>query len=245
MATRVFSKRALLMLFVAISLAPASRAADSPFVGKWKLNPDKSKLADQMTIASAGEKKVTLTFAGAGETETLVADGTDQPGVSGTTASITMVGPGDWKFVRKRNGQVVITALWKLSADGKSLTDTFVSYQPDGSTSRIDLVYQRAAGSESTSGIPGTWETTDEKVDSVYEVELHPYEGNGLSLMVSGSPAAELRLDGKEYPSTGPSAAPGATTLSRRIDARTIELTSKLKGKILRTSSASRRTANS
>ena len=79
---------------------------------KWKLNPDKSKLADQMTIAPAGENKYTLTFAGAGETETLIADGTDQAGISGTTASITVVGPGDWKFVRKHNGQGWFDSSW-------------------------------------------------------------------------------------------------------------------------------------
>src|SRR6266566_1740410 len=120
-----------------VGAAPLSRAADQPFIGKWKLNLSKSKLADQMTIAPAGANRYTLTFAGVGDTETLVADGTDQPGILGRT---------------------LLTANWKLSDDGKALTDTFIGNQPDGSTSRIDLVYKRAEGSASNSGIPGTWE---------------------------------------------------------------------------------------
>jgi hypothetical protein len=225
-------RRTVQLILFACLLATVCRAADSPFIGKWKLNPSKSKLADQMTIAPAGENKYTLTFAGAGETETLVADGTDQPGLFGSTASITIVGPGDWKFVRKQNGKVVITALWKLSADGKGLTDTFISYKPDGSASqRVVTVYKRAEGSESSSGIPGTWESTDEKVDFIYDVEIRPYQADGLSLTTPGN-QANMRLDGKEYPSTGANASAGATSSSRRINDHTIEVTEKLNGKI-------------
>src|ERR1700731_4074639 len=148
-----------------VAAVALSRAADQPFIGKWKLNLSKSKLADQMTIAPAGTNRYTLTFAGVGDTETLVADGTDQPGVSGTTISITIQAPNNWKIVRKQGDRTVVDANWKLSDDGKTLTDTFLGNQPDGSTSRVDLVYKRAEGSASNSGIPGTWETTEEKMD--------------------------------------------------------------------------------
>jgi hypothetical protein len=49
-----------------VGAAPLSRAADQPFIGKWKLNLSKSKLADQMTIAPAGVNRYILTFAGGG-----------------------------------------------------------------------------------------------------------------------------------------------------------------------------------
>src|SRR6266576_825660 len=98
-----------------VGAAATSRAADEPFIGKWKLNLSKSKLADQMTIAPAGANRYTLTFAGSGETETLVADGTDQAGILGSNISITIEAPGTWKIVRKRDGRAVLTANWKLS----------------------------------------------------------------------------------------------------------------------------------
>ena len=216
--------------------APLSRAADQPFIGKWKLNLSKSKLADQMTIAPAGANRYTLTFAGSGETETLVADGTDQAGILGSTISITIEAPGTWKIVRKRDGRTVLTANWKLSDDGKAFTDTFISNQPDGSTARIDLVYKRAEGNASNSGIPGTWETTEEKSDSAVEIEIRPYEGDGLSFISSGGqPAKNVKFDGKEYPPAGASPAAGSATSARRLGDHSIELTKKLKGKIVET----------
>jgi hypothetical protein len=217
-------------------IAATSHAADEPLIGKWKLNLSKSKLADQMTIASAGANRYTLTFAGVGDTETLVADGTDQPGVSDSTVSITIEAPNNWKIVRKQGGRTVLSANWKLSDDGKTLTDTFFGNQPDGSTSRVDLVYKRAETSTSNSGIPGTWETTEEKMNTAYELKIRPYEGDGLAFQVSGGgPETDVKFDGKDYPPATASPAQGNTTSARRLDARSIELTKKLKGKILET----------
>jgi len=233
---RFMRKPTIQLLCFACLIAATSRAADEPFIGKWKLSLSKSKLADQMTIAPVGANRYTLTFAGVGETETLVADGTDQPGVLGSTISLTAEAPGNWKVVRKRGGRTLLTANWKLSDDGKALTDTFISNQPDGSTSRIDLVYKRAEGSASNSGIPGTWETTEEKPDSAVETEIRPYEGDGLSFISSGGqPAKNVKFDGKDYPPAGGSPAAGGATSARRLSDHSIELTKKLKGKIVET----------
>src|SRR5262249_4198007 len=183
-------RRTIQLLCCACLIATTTRDADDPFIGKWKLNLSKSKLADQMTITLAGANRYTLTFAGVGETETLVADGTDHPGIQGSTISITVEAPGNWKIVRKSGGRTAPTAMWKLSEDGKTLTDTFISNQPDGTTSRIDLAYKRAEDSASSSGIPGTWETTEEKPESAYEIEIRSYERDGLSFINPGGAPA-------------------------------------------------------
>jgi len=227
-------RRTIQLLCIVCLIAVTTLAADQTLVGKWKLNLSKSKLADQMTIAPAGANRYTLTFAGIGETETLVADGTDQPGVQGSTISITIEAPGTWKIERKRGGSSVLTATWKLSNDGKTLTDTFIGNLPDGSTSHVDLVYKRAEGSAGNSGIPGTWETTEEKADP-FEIEIRPYEGDGLSFSSGGAPANNVKFDGKEYPPAGASPAGGGTTSGRRLGDHSIELTKKLKGKIIET----------
>src|ERR1043166_8065733 len=122
-------KPTIQLLCFACLIAATSRAADEPFIGKWKLTLSKSKLADQMTIAPAGANRYTLTFAGIGDTETLVADSTQQPGIQGSTISITIEAPGTWKIERKRDGRTVLSAIWKLSDDGKKLTDTFIGNQ--------------------------------------------------------------------------------------------------------------------
>jgi hypothetical protein len=229
-------RRTIQSLCFACLIATTSRAADQPFIGKWKLNLAKSKLADQMTIAPAGTNKYTLTFAGVGETETLVADGTDQPGVMGSTISITIEAPNNWKILRKQGGRTVLTANWKLSENGETLTDTFIGSQPDGSTTRVDLAYKRAEGSASSSGIPGTWETTEEKLDTAFEIEIRSYEGDGLSFInPGGQPARNVKFDGKEYPPAGANPSAVSTTSGRRLGDHSIALTKKLKGKIMET----------
>jgi hypothetical protein len=78
-------------MFLAISLAAISTrfgtfalgAANDPFVRDWKLNPSRSKLTHVMKAESVGTNKYAFDFGGGtAETETIVAGGTDQPGVS-------------------------------------------------------------------------------------------------------------------------------------------------------------------
>ena len=86
-----------------------------------------------MKIDAAGANKYTLTF-GPGQVDTIVADGSEQPALSGTTFSITVKGPNNWEVVRKLKGRTLLTANWTLSEDGKTLHDAFTQYLPDGTT---------------------------------------------------------------------------------------------------------------
>ena len=79
-----------------------------------------------------------------------MADGTDQPGVLGSTISITVEAPGNWKIVRKQGGRTQLTANWKLSDDGKALTDTFIGNQPDGSTRASTWVTNARTAAQAT-----------------------------------------------------------------------------------------------
>src|SRR5262245_44983028 len=108
-------------------VAGTALAASDPFVGKWKLNPSKSTLTDRLKIEAAGANKYTITFAGAPDPETIVADGTDQPGMFGTTLSVATEQPDTWKVVRKMNGRTVVTGIWKLSADGATFSDAMTA----------------------------------------------------------------------------------------------------------------------
>ena len=45
-------------------------AAEDPFVGKWKVNPSKSKIYDEMKVEAAGPTKYVLTF-GPGQVDTI------------------------------------------------------------------------------------------------------------------------------------------------------------------------------
>ena len=70
-------------------------AVDDPFSGKWKVNPARSVLTDEMKVASLGGNKYSFDFGG-GSPETIVADGTDQQANSGTTMSTTIVSPNEY-----------------------------------------------------------------------------------------------------------------------------------------------------
>jgi hypothetical protein len=222
-------KRGFHLLLVACLATGTLWAASDPLVGKWKLDPSKSKLTDLMRVARAGANRYTLIF-NSGGVETVVADGTDQPALFGTTMSITTAGADNWKVVRKKDGKTLITGNWKLSKDGKTLNDAFTSNQPNGSTSTVNYVYLRTAGDP---GFPGSWESQSEKVNSSFELQIQPYEGSGLSFInPSEESTKSVKFDGKDYPRQGKYAAPGSTSSGRRINGHTLELTDKIKGRI-------------
>src|ERR1700757_171874 len=100
-------KHGLLLLLFAFLAAFALRAADDPFVGDWKLDPARSNLSTKMKVESLGANKYALDLGGNGIVETIVADGTDQPGQNGTTVSVTIESPDAWKVVRKKDGRML------------------------------------------------------------------------------------------------------------------------------------------
>jgi hypothetical protein len=183
-----------------------------------------------MQVEAAGANKYILTF-GPGAVDTIVADGTDQPGIFGTTLSVRIEGPDTWKVVRKKDGRMLLTGIWKLSEDGKTLTDEFTAYKPDGSTSlALHYVYQRTAG---ISGFPGTWESMSEEVNSAYELQIQPYEGDGLSFINPAQQSTKnIKFDGKDYSNLGPNVPSGSASSGRRVDERSLEVTDKIQGKV-------------
>jgi hypothetical protein len=225
------SKPGFSLTAIACLMTCAAWAANSPFAGEWRLNPSKSKLADQMKVESVGGNKYAFDF-GAGS-EVVAADGTDQRGYGGTTLAVTIEGPDSWKVVRKKDGHVLLTANWTLSKDGSALSDDFTSFAPDGSASNFKNVYERTTAA---SGFAGTWESTSVKVNFELVIKIQPYDGDGLSLI---SPSADkpknLRFDGKDYPNISSTASPGSTYSSRRISESTLEITDKLDGNVVDT----------
>ena len=234
MLNRIFQ-----MLLVAGLATSSIGPANDPFVGKWKVDPSKSKLTDEMKVEVAGANKYALTF-GPGEVDTIVADGSDQPALSGTTLCITVKGPNRWEIIRKLKGRTLLTAEWTLSEDGKTLNDAFTQYLPSGLTlfstplpdgSRLFLpyVYERTAGN---SGFPGTWDSESAKVKPGMELQIQAYEGDGLSLKRSDEEIVKrIKLDGKDYPDFDAKGGDKGTAYSgRRVNERSLEITDKLKG---------------
>ncbi len=174
-----------------------------------------------------------------------MADGRDQPALSGTTLSITVKGSNRWEIIRKMKGRTLLTAYWTLSADGKTLNDAFTQYLPDGttlfsqplpggSTLFLPYVYERTAGNADWAG---TWDSESAKVGAGLELQIQPYEYDGLSFN-SGPDSGPAKMpkrimfDGNDYPELSPNGDSGSAYAGRRVNERSLEITEKVKGKI-------------
>lgn len=201
--------------------------ATDPFVGKWKLDVSRSTIVDDMRIEALGSNRYAFNFEGA-PIETIVADGTDQPGLTGTTLSVKAVDARSLTVVRKQGGRIIVSAAWTLSPDGRTLRDAFTSLQPDGSKTTTDYLYRRMSG---TSGFAGAWESTTPPVSLKLELEIQPYDNKGLRFVGPGSDKS-IDFDGQDH--AVPGAADGTTLSGRRRGVRLMEYTEKSRGKVER-----------
>ena len=202
--------------------------ASDPFVGTWKLDVSRSVIVDRMVIEAAGPNRYTFRFEGS-PAETVVADGTDQPGLPGTTLSVKAEDSRTVKVVRKQAGRIIVSAAWKVSHDGLILHDAFTAVQPDGSSSTTNYAYRRLSGA---SGFVGAWESTTPPVGLVYELQIRPLGGQGLAFIRQAG-VKTVTFDGRDHAVAG--AAPGSTASGRRRAERAMEITDKIGGKGLDT----------
>ena len=231
--------RTFRLLLVACLVTSSAWAANDPFVGKWKVNRSKSKLNDEMKVEVAGANRYAITFA-PGFVDTIVADGSDQPALSGTTLSITVKGPNSWVVIRKQKGRTLLTGEWKLSEDGKTLNDAYTEYAPDGSKSSfLPYVYERTAGSSGSvgTGFSGTWDSDSEKVKAGIELQIDLYEGDGLSFNGRDLEMShkKMKFDGNDYPDPDQRGEASGASSGHRVNERSLEITDKFKGKITAT----------
>ena len=204
-------------------------AAENPFIGEWKLDPSKSRMPDEMKVTSEGGNKYAFDF-GAGPPETIAVDGTDQPGLGGTLFSVNAQAPDTWIVKRKKNGRLLLEATWKLSKDGRTLTDYYREFEPDGSTLSMDYVYQRTGEG---SGFAADWQSIKETMNSPFSIQVKDYQGEGLSFVTpSENKTRNMKFDGKDYPNEGPGARRGASSSIQRVDNRTVVITDKADGKV-------------
>jgi hypothetical protein len=213
------------LVLICSVIAPAM-AADLPYAGKWKVNLAKSDFGQTtLTFQSlpGGEWRVT-TF---GVSYKFKMDGKDYPDGMGGAAAWKSVDANTWELVAKANGKVTVTDTFKLGADGKTLTDAAKQMKADGGAIQSTTVYERASGGSS---LAGKWKTKKVSGESGM-IEIIPSGADGL---VFKDPdmgmSCDAKLDGKDYPCTGPMLPPGFTVAMKKA-ARSLELTVKKDGK--------------
>jgi hypothetical protein len=216
-------KRILEILPVVCLATSMPSPAQSPFIGQWKFDSSRSRTPDEMKVQSQGGNRYTFDF-GRGA-ETIVADGTDQPGREGSLLSAKQEAPDTWIVERKKDGRLMLRATWKLSGDGSTLTDYYREFESDGSTLSLDYIYQRTGGG---SGFSADWQSIKETRNSPLSMEVKAYEGDGLSFITPSKQRTQnLKLDGKYYSEDGSHAGQGAAISSLRVDEHNLVITHK------------------
>jgi hypothetical protein len=218
-------KRFLKFLAFANLAIATAYAAQNPFIGEWKLNPSLTRMPDEMKVESKGNNTYSFDFGGGAET--IVADGTDQPGgYGGTTLSVKADAPDTWIVERKKNSKLLLRATWKLSSDSTTLTDFYREFEPDGSTLSMDYIYQRSGAG---SGFAADWQSIKETMNSPFVLEVKQYQGDGLTFINSMEHETKnVKPDGKDYPIEGSK----RSSSLRRVDDHTLEMTDKRGGKL-------------
>ena len=213
------------LVCVATSMAWAT---ESPFIGEWKLDASKTRMPDEMKVQSQGANKYAFDFGGGAET--IVVDGSDQPGCCGTQLSVKPEAPDTWIVERKKDGKLLLRATWKLSKDQSTLTDYYREFEADGETHSMDYVYQRAGNSGS--GFAADWQSIKETMNSPYLIVVAEFDGDGLSFSTPSEHQTEnMKIDGKDYPNGGS----GVTSSLSRVDERNLVKTVKANGKVIET----------
>lgn len=212
----------------AFAAAMTLAAADLPYAGKWKMNPAKSDFGGTTityTNLPSGEWEAT----GGGQTYKFRMDEKDYPDGFGGTAAWKSIDASTWQSVSKLNGKVLATDTLKVSADGITLTVSTKGTKPNGEPLDGTSTAQRVSGG---SGLAGKWRTKNVKSNSPSVLELAPSGNDGLAYRVADMGLnCDGKLDGKDYPCTGATLAPGWTVAMTKAGARSLDLLVKKDGK--------------
>lgn len=208
----------------------AVAAADRPYVGTWKMNPAKSDFGET-TIAyeqlPSGEMQATME----GQSYKFRMDGKQYPGPFGSMIAWKALSPNSWESTFEINGRLISTDTLTLSTDGKSLTVHSKGTKPNGEPLDNTAVLQRTSGG---TGLEGKWKTKNFKSSSPNVLELSPSGEDGLKFrIVDMDLTCDGKLDGKDYPCSGPVVAEGWTVSFATPDANSLAMTVKNKGTLL------------
>jgi len=154
-------------------------------------------------------------------------DGKDYPDGMGGTAAWKAVNASTWDFVAKVNGKVTETDTFKLAPDGKTLTDESKQMKPGGGSMDSTAVYERVSGGPS---LAGKWKT--KKVSGAAgSIEIGQSGSGGVTFRDPDVGVnCDAKLDGKDYPCTGPMMPAGFTVAMTNVS-RSLEMTIKKDGK--------------
>lgn len=219
-------------LFLMVALwASASSFAQSPFDGTWRINAAQSKFTPKpFTFYTSQGWFHCVSCTPAFDVQ---ADGQDHPvqGQSYDSVSVTLVDAHTIKSVSKKDGKTVSEITSTVSADGKTLTNTYTSYPMNGGEPVHEVNTQMRVGvlPSGVHATSGNWHAvkfTGSENDLLFTCKTN---GDEFTMTDPTGDSYTAKFDGSDYPYKGSYGTDGVSL--KRIDARTIEETDKLKGK--------------
>jgi len=222
--------RATVWVLAVVGMSATVWAADPPYVGSWKLNPEKSDFGETTVTyeeVAGGQMK----FTADGQSYTFKTDGKDYVSPWGGSFAWKAVDANTWEVTSKVNTKLVGTATVKLAADGKTLTVNAKNIKATGEASNDVAVYQRLSGGL---GLAGEWKTKNLKIGSPGTMTISSSAPDGLTLtFVEEQGSCSAKFDGQDHPATGPIWPSGWTCGIAKSGANALEVTWKKDGKLM------------
>ncbi|HEV2272843.1 MAG TPA: hypothetical protein VGR96_01685, partial [Acidobacteriaceae bacterium] len=128
----------------------------------------------------------------------------------------------------KPDGKPLETSVWKLSSDGSTLTVMTSGTKPNGREFTDTSVYARTAG---TSGLLGSWKSTEVVLSAPDELTITGNGLDGLSIQIPSTKTSILGVfNGKDAVPSGPDVPPGLTVALKRVGPSSFRLVEKING---------------
>lgn len=227
-------KKLFFIGWLMLLLMPTLAMAQSQFDGTWK--------TDISSMQWPAKPHVFLLQNGMYECKTCVpainikADGTDQK-ITGIpyadTECVKVVDDHNVEVTLKKDGKVVRTAKFSVSADGNTLTDNWTnSGNPTGGTQSGSVTAKRVAnGPEGANLFSGSWLIEKEDMSAASLTWTYKVSGNELTMTNPTGQSYTAKLDGTDAPYKGD---PGITSVSvKMLSKDTLEETQKRDGKVI------------
>jgi hypothetical protein len=222
-------KALTLSLSLAAFACGSALAADSPWVGTWKLDPAKSHFTgDTFTYSKAANGMMRYSDGSASDYDFAV-DGKPYKSLNRTIVW-SHPSPDTWDSQISVNGNAEGTARRLLSADGKTLTFTMKGTRPDGSPYDEQAVYERVGAGE---GLLGTWRSVKSTSGGAPQTFVISSPGAGVVHydVPDMKASVEGATNGTDLALTGPTVPPGMTIAFKAVKPTETKYTIKVNGK--------------
>jgi hypothetical protein len=210
-----------------IVAANPSQPSDA-WIGTWKLDPSKSKLAG-FTVTYSRTPGGLYHFSDGATDYDFAIDGKEYPIAYGRKTTWSDSGERAWDSQTMADGKVLAKTHRELSADGKTLKVTAEGTNADGSPFSELTVYKRVSG---TVGLEGTWLAVKDDADAPSSfIVSEPTPGVLRWEVPAWQAVTEGALDGSDHPIKGGTQPPGLTLGNRLKSSAKISYVIKIDGK--------------